>query len=35
MLMTINAVLTPSEVTQFREHLAKADWQDGKASAGS
>jgi PKHD-type hydroxylase len=35
MLMTINAVLTPSEVRQFREHLAKADWKDGKESAGS
>jgi len=35
MLITIENVLSKDEVVQFREHLARADWQDGARSAGS
>lgn len=35
MLIVIEQVLTPDEVQQFRQHLARADWQDGIATAGS
>lgn len=35
MLITIDAVLAKDEVRQFREHLAKAAWEDGALSGGS
>lgn len=35
MLITIENVLSKDEVRQFREHLAKANWIDGNATAGS
>jgi len=35
MLTIVNNILSQSEVQQFREHLDKAAWQDGKATAGS
>lgn len=34
MLMKIPGVLTPEQVTAFREQLESADWQDGRGSAG-
>jgi len=35
MLITIPNVLSKDEVAQFREHLARADWQDGTQTAGA
>jgi PKHD-type hydroxylase len=34
MLTVLNNILSKSEVKQFRAHLDKADWQDGKKTAG-
>jgi PKHD-type hydroxylase len=35
MLLPIPDVLSASEVTQFREALARADWADGRVTAGA
>ena len=35
MLLVIEQVFSAEEVDIFREHLDKADWQDGKLTAGS
>ncbi|KQP37008.1 Fe2+-dependent dioxygenase [Pseudorhodoferax sp. Leaf274] len=35
MLLTIENVLAPEEVRQFRAHLDRASWEDGAATAGS
>lgn len=35
MLITLQNVLSKSEVQQFREHMDNADWQDGLATAGT
>lgn len=35
MIITIPAVLTETEVSQFRNHLNQADWLDGQDTAGS
>jgi len=35
MLITIDNVLGPQEVAQFRDQLDSADWQDGARSAGT
>lgn len=35
MLLPIPDVLSASEVTQFREALARADWTDGRVTAGA
>ena len=35
MLITIDQVLSPEEVRQFRAELDAADWQDGAATAGT
>lgn len=34
MIQVISDVLTPDELTRFRELLAQAQWQDGRATAG-
>lgn len=34
MLITIEDVLTPSEVTAARQSIAQVSWQDGRATAG-
>lgn len=34
MLITLDNVLSTEEVTQFRDYLDKADWQDGTLTAG-
>ncbi len=35
MMLHIPGVLTPEQVTQFRQKLAQSDWIDGRASVGS
>ena len=35
MMLHIPGVLTPEQVTQFRQRLEQADWIDGRASVGS
>src|SRR5688572_5832659 len=35
MLLTIDNVLTPDEVAEFRRRLAGAPWADGRATAGA
>lgn len=35
MLITIDDILTPDEVAQIRATLDAADWQDGRATAGT
>lgn len=35
MLIVIEQILTQDEVRQFRDHLDRADWQDGVVTAGS
>ena len=35
MLITLDQVLTPDEVRQFRAQLDAAEWQDGAATAGT
>jgi PKHD-type hydroxylase len=34
MLLPIHNVLTPAQVAECRDALAKADWEDGRATAG-
>ncbi|MBW3509015.1 MULTISPECIES: Fe2+-dependent dioxygenase [Janthinobacterium] len=35
MMLHIPGVLTPEQVTQFRQRLAQTDWVDGRASVGA
>ena len=35
MLIILENILTADEVKQFRQHLSKAEWQSGSATAGS
>lgn len=35
MLLTLEQILNPDEVRQFREHLDSATWEDGAKTAGS